>query len=67
MRVLESPTPYFLAQLTHYTAWPVPKHIVEKHGTDWVKKQNIASNGAYMLDDYLPNTHVKLVKNPKTT
>jgi len=62
---LESPTPYFLAQLTHYTAWPVPKHAVEKHGTDWVKKENIASNGAYMLDEYLPNTHVKLVKNPK--
>jgi len=60
---LESPTPYFLAQLTHYTAWPVPKHAIEKHGSDWVKKENIASNGAYMLDEYLPNTHVKLVKN----
>jgi len=62
---LENPTPYFLEQLTHYTAWPVPKHVVEKHGNDWVKKEYIVTNGPYMLDEYIPNTHVKLVKNPK--
>ena len=35
---------------------------VEMHGAEWVKKENIASNGAFMLDEYLPNTHVKLIK-----
>ena len=62
---LEAPTPYFLSQLTHYTAWPVPKHVVEKHGNAWTKKENIVVNGAFVLDEYLPNTHVKLSKNQK--
>ena len=62
---LEAPTPYFLSQLTHYTAWPVPKHVIDKHGDAWTKKANIATNGAYVLDDYVPNTHVKLSRNPK--
>lgn len=62
---LNAPTPYFLTQLTHYTAWPVPKHIVEKHGNAWSKQDNIVVNGSYLLDDWAPSTHVKLVKNPK--
>jgi oligopeptide transport system substrate-binding protein len=62
---LKAPTPYFIEQLTHYTAFPVPKHLVEQHGDDWIKKENIASNGAYMLEEWVPNTHVRLVKNPE--
>lgn len=62
---LESPTPYFLSQLTHYTAWPVPRHVIEKHGDAWTRKGNIVTNGAYVLDEYIPNTHVKLSRNPK--
>ena len=38
--------PYFLEQLTHYTAFPVPKHKVEELGDDWVKPGNIVGNGA---------------------
>ena len=60
---LESPTPYFLAQLTHYTAFPVPKHKVEEFGDDWVKPGNIVGNGAYTVVEWLPNTHVKSEKN----
>ena len=29
---LESPTPYFIEQLTHYTAFPLPRHKVEEAG-----------------------------------
>jgi len=61
---LKAPTPYFVEQLTHYTAFPVPKHLVEEYGNDWVKKEHFASNGAYMLEEWLPNTHVRLSKNP---
>ena len=60
---LKAPTPYFIEQLTHYTAFPVPKHLVEKFGDDWVKKENIASNGAYVLEEWVPNTQVRLSKN----
>jgi oligopeptide transport system substrate-binding protein len=62
---LEDPTSFFLELLTHYTAWAVPKHVVEKHGDDWVKRGNIVSNGAYVLEDYVPNSQITLVRNPK--
>ena len=62
---LEAPTPYFLDQLTHYTAYAVPKHKVEELGNDWVKAGNMVSNGAYVLAEWIPQTHVKSVKNSK--
>jgi oligopeptide transport system substrate-binding protein len=62
---LAGPAPFFLGQLTHYTAYPVPKHVVGKHGKNWIKKENIVSNGAYVLDEWVPNSHIKLAKNPK--
>ncbi|MFD2262564.1 peptide ABC transporter substrate-binding protein [Lacibacterium aquatile] len=62
---LKEPAPYFLQQLTHYTAFPLPKHVVEKHGKEWVKSGNMVSNGPYMLQSHTPNDTVVLVKNPK--
>ncbi|MCB1809505.1 MAG: peptide ABC transporter substrate-binding protein, partial [Candidatus Competibacteraceae bacterium] len=62
---LEAPAPFFIDQLTHYTAFPVPRHVVEKYGNDWVKKGNIVSNGPYVLNEWIPNTHVILDKNPE--
>jgi len=60
---LKAPTPYFIDQLNHYTSFPLPKHVVEKHGTAWVKPGNMVSNGAYKLVEWLPQTHIKAVKN----
>ena len=60
---LEASTPFFLAQLTHYTAWPVPKHVIEAHGGDWTKAENMVSNGAYKLVEWVPNDHVTLTRN----
>ncbi len=61
---LESPTPYFIEQLTHYTAFPVPKHTIDKLGDDWVKPGNIVGNGPYTVVEWVPNDHIKSVKNP---
>ena len=61
---LEAPTPYFISQLTHYTAWPVPRHVVEVLGDDWTNPGNLVSNGAYTLTEWVPNGHVRIVKNP---
>ncbi len=60
---LQEPTPYFITALVHYTAYPVPKHIVEAKGDDWVKVENIAVNGPYKPAEWLPGSHVKLVRN----
>ena len=37
---------------------------VEKLGDDWVKPGNLVSNGAFTLAEFVPNDHIKLVKNP---
>ncbi|MDP2698376.1 peptide ABC transporter substrate-binding protein [Thalassospira sp.] len=60
---LTAPAPYFLAQLTHQTAFAIPRHTIEKFGRDWVKAENIVVNGPYKLEEWVPNVHSKLVKN----
>lgn len=61
---LEHPAPYLPEMMTHYTTFPIPKHVVEKSGKDWTKPGIMVSNGAYKLAARRPNDHIKLVKNP---
>jgi oligopeptide transport system substrate-binding protein len=61
---LLGPTPYFLSTLTHHSTFPLSKANIEKYGNDFVKPGNMVSNGAYMLAEAVPQSHVKLVKNP---
>ena len=60
---LEQPTPYFIELLTHQTSLPVHPGSVEKYGKDFVKPGNMVTNGAYTLAEFVPNSHIKLVKN----
>jgi len=60
---LENPTPYFLNALMHYTAYPLPKHVVEAKGDQWVKVENIVTNGPYKPVEWVPGSHVSNVKN----
>lgn len=61
---LESPTPYFLQLLTHYTAYPVPKHAVEAHGKQWVKMDNIVTNGAFKPVEWVSQSRISVEKHP---
>ncbi|MBT1155355.1 peptide ABC transporter substrate-binding protein [Aminobacter anthyllidis] len=62
---LKAPTPYFLEMLTHQSTYPVNKAAIDKLGADWIKAGNLVSNGAFTLAEFVPNDHIKLVKNPK--
>jgi oligopeptide transport system substrate-binding protein len=62
---LNAPTPYFLEMLTHLSTYAVSKANVEKFGADFVKPGNLVGNGAYTLAEFIPNDHIKLVKNPQ--
>ena len=62
---LNAPTPYFLEMLTHQSTYAVNKANVEKFGADFVKPGNLVSNGAYTLAEFVPNDHIKIVKNAK--
>jgi len=61
---LRSPTPYFLSAQLHHALYPVSKANVEKFGPEYLRPGNLASNGAYMLAEHVPQSHVKLTKNP---
>jgi oligopeptide transport system substrate-binding protein len=60
---LKALTPYFLEMLTHSATYAVSKANVTAHPTDFSKPGNLVSNGAYTLNEFVPNDHIKLVKN----
>jgi oligopeptide transport system substrate-binding protein len=62
---LEHPAPYLPEFMTHPTVYPLPQHVVERLGEDWIKPGNYVSNGPYMLTNYVPNDNVTVVKNPQ--
>jgi oligopeptide transport system substrate-binding protein len=61
---LEHPAPYLPHILKHYTSFPVPKHVVERFGDDWVHPDNIVVNGPYHLKRWWSNYIVHLERNP---
>ena len=61
---LENTTPYFLGLLTHSASYPVHRASVETYGDQHTRAGNLVSNGAFQLDDWVVQSHVKLVRNP---
>ncbi|NKB46131.1 MAG: peptide ABC transporter substrate-binding protein [Alphaproteobacteria bacterium] len=59
---LAYPAPY-LMDILAIDARPVPKHVVEKYGTEWTRPENMVVNGPFKLAEWSPGSHVKLVKN----
>jgi ABC-type oligopeptide transport system substrate-binding subunit/class 3 adenylate cyclase len=59
---LEGPTGHFLQLLTEYTAFPVPRHVVEAHGEAWVQEENIVTNGPFRLEAWKPGESMELVR-----
>lgn len=59
---LEAPTPYFPEMLA--VAWyPAPRHVIGEHGADWIRPGHHVSNGPFKLAEWIPNQHVKLIRN----
>ncbi|MDA7615397.1 peptide ABC transporter substrate-binding protein [Akkermansiaceae bacterium] len=68
---LRGPTPYLLEVAKHYTWYPVPKHIILKHGeintaysSQWTKPENIVSNGPFKLKSWRTNHLLEVERNP---
>ncbi|MEM7328204.1 MAG: peptide ABC transporter substrate-binding protein [Pseudomonadota bacterium] len=61
---LEQPAPYLEGLLTHYTTYPVPRHIVEQYGEAWVQPENIEVNGPYKLVYWVTGDQLVTEKNP---
>lgn len=61
---LEYPIPHLPGLLKHYTAFPIPKHAVEKFGNDWVRPENLVVNGPYKLAEWRTGDFLRSVVNP---
>ena len=67
---LERPTPYLPAIASHTTWLPVRQAVIEKFGkmdekgTKWTRPGNLVGNGPFMLQEWVPNARITVVKNP---
>ncbi|MBT8423218.1 MAG: peptide ABC transporter substrate-binding protein [Gammaproteobacteria bacterium] len=61
---LENPTPYFLGLLTHSMAGAVHPPSVQQYGDKFARPGTLIGNGAYVLKDWVVQSHVELERNP---
>lgn len=61
---LEKPVPYFVRMLAHQNTFPTPQKVVEKHGDQWTRPENMVTNGAYTLDKWVVNERIELKRSP---
>jgi oligopeptide transport system substrate-binding protein len=62
--MLSNPTPYFLGLLTHSMAYPVHRGSLERHGDQFTRPGNLVGNGAFMLDEWVVQSQLIVVRNP---
>jgi len=61
---LKAATPYLLGLLNHSTTYPVHKGSVEKNGDKFSRPGKLVGNGAYVLKEWVVQSHVVLERNP---
>ena len=66
---LNAPTPYFIQLMDHYSTFAVHPETLLQFGemtdrfTPWTRVGNIVSNGAFELEEWAINRHIKMRKN----
>ncbi len=60
---LVQPTPYLISLLTHPSTFPIHPASLEEHGDGFARPGKLVSNGAYMLDAWVPGSIVALKRN----
>ena len=62
---LIGPIPYAISLMGMYTFSPLPMHVIQRYGTNWTRPENIVSNGAFILSEYIPNSRIVCVPNER--
>ena len=62
---LTSPLPYFASMTVLATVFPVHQAAVEAHGAEWTRPENMVSNGAYVLKEWVVNERTVRERNPQ--
>ncbi len=60
---LTSALPYFASMVTHATTFPTHQATIEEHGDEWTRPENMVSNGAYKLTEWVLNERTTRERN----
>ncbi|HEX7262234.1 MAG TPA: peptide ABC transporter substrate-binding protein [Luteolibacter sp.] len=66
---LREPVPYLPSLTRHYTWFPVPRHVVLKHGkmtdrfTKWSTRENLVGNGAFKIKTWRFHDLIEVERN----
>lgn len=60
---LSQPLPYFVAMTSHATTFPTHKATIDAHGDQWTRPENMVSNGAYKLTEWVLNERTTRERN----
>ena len=61
---LDTPVVYFLHLLALPIFYPVPRHLVKKHGEQWSDADKVVTCGRFLLDAFEPGEYLSLIRNP---
>jgi len=62
---LDHPVPFFPELCAFFVYNPVRKDVIEKHGTQWTRPDNMVVNGPFKLAEWKPTDSITVVQNPK--
>ncbi len=62
---LTHPTAYLPGLLTIPVAMPVHRKTVETYGARWTQPEHFVGNGPFVLKEWVPQSHILLVRNPR--
>jgi oligopeptide transport system substrate-binding protein len=60
---LRSPTPYILDLCTHPSMAPVHRPSIEEHGDAYGRPENLVSNGAFVVSEWVVGSYVAAERN----
>ncbi|HLZ65797.1 MAG TPA: peptide ABC transporter substrate-binding protein [Aliidongia sp.] len=61
---LDRPAAFLPAVLAHSMAFPVPEAAIARWGKDWIRPEHFVGNGAFTLDQWVPQGRLSFVRNP---
>jgi oligopeptide transport system substrate-binding protein len=59
-----APIPFMPQMLSNPVLAPEYRPAIEKWGVEWTKPGHLIGNGPFVLESWIPNDHIVVVKNP---
>jgi oligopeptide transport system substrate-binding protein len=60
---LVGPTVFFPLVAATWTYFPVPRHVIDEKGAEWVEAENVVTNGPYKLTEWAHDQHFVMERN----